>query len=54
MCVKVFNTGDHIKEEDLDRIWKRFYKADESRHRDDGGSGIGLAFVKAIMSNYKQ
>ena len=52
VCVKVFNTGDHIKEEDLDRIWKRFYKADESRHRDDGGSGIGLAFVKAIMSNY--
>lgn len=51
--IKVFNTGDHIKEEDLNRIWNRFYKADESRNREDGGTGIGLAFVKAIMNNYK-
>lgn len=47
--VSVFNTGDNIKEEDLDRIWKRFYKVDESRNREDGGTGIGLALVKAIM-----
>ncbi len=47
--VSVFNTGDNIKEEDLDRIWKRFYKVDESRNRQDGGTGIGLALVKAIM-----
>ena len=51
--VKVFNTGENIKEEDLTRIWNRFYKADESRNRADGGTGIGLSFVKAIMSNYK-
>ena len=50
--VKVFNTGEHIKEEDLTRIWNRFYKSDESRNRTDGGTGIGLAFVKAIMNNY--
>ncbi len=50
--VKVFNTGKNIDEEDLDRIWKRFYKADESRNREDGGTGIGLALVKAIMNNY--
>ena len=50
--VKVFNTGDNISDEDMDRIWKRFYKADKSRNRADGGSGIGLAFVKAIMNNY--
>ena len=53
VCVKVFNTGENIKEEDLNRIWNRFYKADESRNREDGGSGIGLAFVKAIMNNYQ-
>lgn len=47
--VSVFNTGDNIKEEDLERIWKRFYKVDESRNRQDGGTGIGLALVKAIM-----
>ena len=51
--VKVFNTGDNIKEEDMERIWNRFYKVDQSRNRTDGGTGIGLSFVKAIMSNYK-
>ena len=52
VCVRVFNSGDNIQEEDLNRIWNRFYKVDESRNRDNGGSGIGLAFVKAIMNNY--
>ena len=49
----VFNTGENIAQEDLDRIWKRFYKVDTSRNREKGGTGIGLALVKAIMNNYK-
>ena len=49
--ISVFNTGDIIPEEKIDKIWGRFYKADESRNRSDGGSGIGLALVKAIMNN---
>lgn len=53
VCVKIFNTGEKIKEDDMHRIWNRFYKVDESRNRDDGGTGIGLAFVKAIMNNYQ-
>ena len=51
--VSVFNTGENIPEEDLQRIWGRFYKLDSSRNRQDGGSGIGLALVKAIMINYQ-
>ena len=50
--VTVFNTGDNISEENLNRIWNRFFKTDEARNRDDGGSGIGLSIVRAIMNNY--
>lgn len=50
--IKVFNTFDQFTEEDMVRIWSRFYKVDESRNRDKGGSGIGLSLVKAIMNNY--
>lgn len=51
--IRVFNTGANISEEHIARIWNRFYKVDESRNRQDGGTGIGLSIVKAIMSNYK-
>ena len=51
--VTVFNTGNKIDEENLNRIWTRFYKVDESRDRSKGGTGIGLSLVKAIMTKYK-
>lgn len=51
--ISVFNTGDRITESELQRIWGRFYKIDSSRNRNNGGTGIGLAFVKAVMNNYK-
>lgn len=50
--VSVFNTGKPISEENLARIWTRFYKVDQSRNRNSGGTGIGLALVKAIMNQY--
>ena len=50
--IKVFNTGEQIEEEQMAKIWNRFYKIDQSRNRNDGGTGIGLSFVRAIMSNY--
>ena len=49
--VKVFNTGENIASEDLNRIWNRFYKVDTSRNRENGGTGMGLSLVKAIMVN---
>ena len=51
--IKVFNTGEKIPDELINRIWNRFYKIDDSRNREDGGTGIGLSLVKAIMNNYK-
>ena len=52
--ISIFNTGKNIEVEDLDRIWNRFYKVDESRARENSGSGIGLSIVKAIMVKYKK
>lgn len=50
--ISVFNTGDTLSEENLEKIWGRFYKVDASRNRSDGGTGIGLSLVKAIMTSY--
>lgn len=47
--VSVINTGKPIPEEDVARIWDKFYKVDKARTREYGGSGIGLSIVKAIM-----
>ena len=52
--VSVFNTGQPIPEEDLDRIWIKFYKVDKARTREYGGSGVGLSIVKAIMDSFHQ
>ncbi len=47
--VSVYNTGELIPEEDMEKIWIKFFKVDKARSREYGGSGIGLAIVKAIM-----
>lgn len=52
--VSVFNTGSPIPEEDIDKIWIKFYKVDKARTREYGGSGIGLSIVKAIMESMNQ
>lgn len=50
----VFNTGSRIPEEDLEKVWIKFYKVDKARTREYGGSGIGLSIVKAIMESLHQ
>lgn len=52
--VSVFNTGQPIPEDDIDKIWVKFYKVDKARTREYGGSGIGLSIVKAIMDSFHQ
>lgn len=47
--ISVFNTGNLIPEEDIDKVWIKFYKVDKARTREYGGSGIGLSIVKAAM-----
>lgn len=52
--VSVYNDGEQIPKEDIDRIWEKFYKVDKARTRAYGGSGIGLSIVKAIMEAHGQ
>lgn len=50
--VCVYNSGRLIPEEELDKVWIKFYKVDKARTREYGGSGIGLSIVKAIMDSF--
>ena len=52
--VGVFNTGSHIPQEDIDKVWDKFYKVDKARTREYGGSGVGLSIVRAIMESFHQ
>ncbi len=47
---RIHNTGSHIPEESLERIWDSFYKVDKARSRSYGGSGLGLKIVSSILS----
>ena len=52
--VTVYNTGKHIPEEDIPKLWTKFFKVDKARTREYGGSGIGLSIVKAIMDSHNK
>ena len=52
--ISVFNTGEPIPAEDIDKIWIKFYKVDKARTREYGGNGIGLSIVKAIMESHNK
>ena len=45
----VENTGVHIPDEDIPKLFEAFYRVDPSRNRQTGGSGLGLYIVKTIL-----
>ena len=51
--IAVSDTGEGIAEEDLDRIFERFYRVDKARARETGGSGLGLYLVRSIAVMHK-
>lgn len=52
--VNVYNQGNNIAEEDIDKLFIKFYKADKARTREYGGSGIGLSIVAATMTAHNK
>ncbi len=50
--LKVKNTGEGIKKEDLEKIFERFYRIDTSRARETGGYGLGLSIAKSIVESH--
>jgi|TARA_B110000305_G_C19430091_1_gene635803 two-component system phosphate regulon sensor histidine kinase PhoR len=54
VTVEVSDDGPGIADEDLPRLFERFYRVEKSRARNQGGSGIGLAIAKHFIEAHNQ
>ncbi len=50
--VRVIDHGPGIESEDIDKLFERFYRAEKSRSKDTGGSGLGLNIARSIIDRH--
>lgn len=52
--IYVYNTGEHISPDALQKLWDSFYRQDAARLRSEGHFGLGLSIVKAVQDAHSQ
>lgn len=50
--LNVFNSGIQLPDEEMNKVWEKFYKVDKAHTRSYGGTGLGLSIVKAIAEQH--
>ena len=53
IMLEIKNQGDPIPDEDIEKIFERFYRVDKARNRNEKRYGLGLAIAKELVGKYK-